>query len=334
MVTVAIPVLDGRRWLPGVLHSLARQELDDELELLVADSGSRDGSAELVRAAGGRVIELAPGTFDHAATRNRLVSQARGEFVAMLTQDAEPAGPRWLTELLRGFELADDVALAYGPYRPRPGCPPREADRLERFFGALSPDGTPRIDRLAPADRPRAPYGLPGFWGYFTDANGAIRRSAWSAVGGFPPVRYAEDHALAVALLRAGWAKAYLPEAAVLHSHHYGPAERLRRAFDDHRGLYEVYGHREPLRPGYAVAQLRGAAGLALRSQRTRALGPARRAGHVLAGVGEGALALTGAALGSRADRLPDAVTRRLSLERRAGVQPARWGDPEPQRCR
>jgi GT2 family glycosyltransferase len=336
VVTIAIPVLDGRRWLPGVLDAVARQEVEHELELLAADSGSSDGSVELIRAAGGRVLELGPGTFDHSGTRNLLLGEARGEFVAMLTQDAEPAGPGWLAELLRGFTLAEDVGLVYGPYLPRRDCPPREADRLERFFGSLSPDGSPRVDRLALTDRGRAPYGMEGFWGYFTDANGCIRRAAWSQVP-FPPVRYAEDHALAVAMLRAGWAKAYMPRAGVLHSHHYRPRERLQRAFDDYRGLLEVYGHREPLRPGYAISQLRGAGGLALRSQRAARLGWRARALDVLAGVAEGALGLVGAILGSRADRLPPAVSRTLSLEGRPGWSPARWEALDPvsaQRCR
>jgi GT2 family glycosyltransferase len=336
VVTVAIPVLDGGRWLPGLIAALARQRVDHEIELLVADSGSRDDSVGLVREAGGRVIELAPGTFDHSATRNRLVAEARGEYVAMLTQDAEPAGADWLAQLLGGFAAARDVALVYGPYLPRPDCPPREAARLRRFFTALSPDGTVRIDRLSVAERARAPYGLDGFWGYFTDANGCIRRDAWAQVGGFPSVRYAEDHALAVALLRAGWAKAYVPRAGVLHSHHYGAGQRLRRAFDDHRGLLEVYGHREPLSAGYVASQLRGAVGLALREPADRSA--TRRVLDVPAAVGEAGLGLAGAILGSRADRLSPRLSRRLSLERRAGWTPARWsadpgGNADGHRC-
>jgi glycosyltransferase involved in cell wall biosynthesis len=117
-VTVAIPVRDGAETLDGVLAAVRAQAIDDELELLVCDSGSRDGSQAIVRRHGGRLIEIAPERFAHGATRNLLVSEARGEHVALLTQDAEPADEHWLAGLLGAFALAEDVALAYGPYLP------------------------------------------------------------------------------------------------------------------------------------------------------------------------------------------------------------------------
>jgi GT2 family glycosyltransferase len=307
VVTVAIPVLNGGCWLPEVLAAVRAQRLDDELELLVCDSGSSDGSPELARDAGARLIEPGPEGFHHARTRNLLMAAARGEFVAMLSQDATPASDDWLAALLRGFALAEDVALVHGPYRPRAGCPPLEAARLRRFFASLSPDGAPRVDRLGPeGDRALANDPSPG---YFTDANGCVRRAAWLQVR-YPDAPYAEDQALAVAMLRAGWAKAYMPDAAVLHSHHYTPTQQLRRSFDDHRALREVYDYRMPVGTAHVMSQLRGAAGVGLRE------------GAVRAALVDQSLALLGGALGSRSDRLPARVRRGLSLERRASFQP------------
>jgi rhamnosyltransferase len=318
VVTVAIPILNGRRWLPEVFDAVHAQHIEHELELLVCDSGSVDGSVELAERAGARVLTLAPGQFHHSQTRNLLLREARGEFVAMLTQDAQPTSPDWLATLLRGFEVADRVALVYGPYLPRSDCPPLEASRLRRFFTSLSPDGAPRVDRVD-AEQPSA--GLGPESGYFTDANGCIRRDAWEQVQ-YPPVPYAEDHALACALMSAGWAKVFMPGAGVLHSHHYTPTKQLRRAFDDYRGLREVYGYREPTAAGYLVNQLRGAAGAGLRGGPGADQSPARRAKRAAVAVVQEGLHLAGAVLGSRADRLPRSVRRRLSLERRAGFDP------------
>lgn len=307
MVTVAIPVLNGGRWLPEVLAAVRGQRLEDEVELLVCDSGSTDGSRELARDAGARLIEPGPEGFHHARTRNLLMSEARGEFVAMLSQDATPATDDWLATLLHGFAIADDVALVYGPYRPRADCPPLEAVRLRRFFTFLSPDGTPRVDRLAPGgERELMVDPSPG---YFTDANGCVRRAAWRVVP-YPDAAYAEDQALALAMLHAGSAKVYVPDAAVLHSHHYTPTEQLRRAFDDHRGLREVYGYRMPAGAAHVVSQLRGAIGVGLRE------------GGVRGAVADQVLSLVGGALGSRSDRLPARARRALSLERRASFVP------------
>ena len=322
MVTVAIPVLDGRRWLPGVFTALRSQSVDHVVETLVLDSGSSDGSREIAHDAGARVIELGSGAFDHASARNRLMHEARGEFVAFLTQDAEPASPDWLAELLKPLAVADDVALVYGPYLPRHDCPPLEASRLTRWFQALSPDGRPRTDRLTATERETATPGAIGpERGYFTDANGCVRRAAWEQIP-YPRVPYAEDHALAFSMMRAGWAKVFAPAAGVLHSHDYTATQRLRRAFDESRGLREIYDRREPLDAGHLVNQLRGAAGVAVGGARARGDSPARVAASALAAAGEQTIQLTGAALGSRADRVPAALRGRLSLERRPGFTP------------
>src|ERR1039457_651035 len=119
-VTVAIPVRDGGPLLAGTLAALARQSV--EHELLVCDSGSRDDSMGVARSHGARVLEIPPAQFSHGGTRNLLVSEARGERVALLTQDAGPADERWLERLLGGFELGEDVGIVYGPYRPREGA--------------------------------------------------------------------------------------------------------------------------------------------------------------------------------------------------------------------
>ncbi len=146
-VTVAIPVRDGGALLAGTLAALARQSV--EHELLVCDSGSRDGSVELARAYGARVLEIPAERFSHGATRNLLMREAHGERVALLTQDAEPADERWLERLLGGFELDTEVGIVYGPYRPRAGASAAVRLELERWFRSLSPGGTPRVERLS-----------------------------------------------------------------------------------------------------------------------------------------------------------------------------------------
>ena len=45
--------------------------------MLVVDSGSRDGSVEIARAHGARVIEIAPAEFGHGRTRNLAAEQRR-----------------------------------------------------------------------------------------------------------------------------------------------------------------------------------------------------------------------------------------------------------------
>ena len=318
-VTVAIPVRNAGPPLEGVLAALARQSV--EHELLVCDSGSTDGSPAVARAAGARVIEIAATDFGHGATRNLLFAEAEGEHVAFLTQDAEPADEHWLQRLLSGFELADDVALVYGPYRPRPDASPAVRLELEQWFRSLSADGAASVERLAREERTLAAAALVGRRGFFSDVNACISRAAWQRVP-FREIPYAEDRALALDMLRAGYAKAFVPDAIVLHSHAYTSMQQLRRCFDEWRGLLEVYGWREPASPLHLLRQLRGelqSARTALRSEQASA--PAR-AGALAAILRHQLLCRAGALLGSRADRLPAGARRRLSLEGRAGFSP------------
>src|SRR5687768_11835983 len=118
-ISIAIPVRNGAAHLPAVLDAIGSQHVNGEVELVVVDSGSTDGSAELCERAGAQVERIAPADFSHGGTRNRLMELARGERVAFLTQDAVPAHEGWLAALMEGF-AADEVALVCGPYLPRP----------------------------------------------------------------------------------------------------------------------------------------------------------------------------------------------------------------------
>jgi GT2 family glycosyltransferase len=316
-VTVAIPVRDGGELLARTLVALSAQTV--EHELLVCDSGSTDGSAELAKAQGARVLRIEPSQFSHGGTRNLLMREASGARVALLTQDAEPADERWLERLIGGLELAPDVGIVCGPYRPRPDASAAVRMELERWFTSLAVDGQPQIERLSERERETLPASaLIGRRGFFTDANACLARPAWERVP-FREVPYAEDRALAIDMLRAGYAKAYVPAAAVLHSHEYTASQELRRRFDECRALREVYGRREPAAPGYLLSQLRGELGAA-RRELARAGVPAARRWATLAAVSRhNVVRQLGALLGSRADLLPSSVARRLSLERRPG---------------
>jgi rhamnosyltransferase len=317
-VTVAIPVCNGGALLAGTLAALASQSV--EHELLVCDSGSRDGSAALARSHGARVLEIAPARFSHGGTRNLLMGEAHGEHVALLTQDAEPADERWLERLLGGFELAKDVGIVYGPYRPRPGASAAVRIELERWFGSLSPDGTSQLDRLELDEHPR-PVDFMGRRGFFTDANACVARVAWERVR-FREVAYAEDRVLAIDMLCAGYSKAFVPQAAVLHSHAYSSSQQLRRSFDEWRGLREVYGWHEPASPRRLVRSLRGELGATRRELRAAGVEPARVRATLAAVTRQHVLRLAGALLGSRADLLPAWARRGLSLEGRASFLP------------
>jgi glycosyltransferase involved in cell wall biosynthesis len=297
------------------------QELSScaSIELVVCDSGSRDGSVGLARRFGAEVIEIAPGEFSHGRTRNLLMRHSSGDHVAFLTQDSVPGGSRWLERLLGGFAAADDVALVFGPYQPRPEASPMVRRELAQWFGSFSPDGSVRVDRLAAAERSLPAGALVGVRGYYTDANGCVARDAWESVP-FRDVPYAEDHVLAHDMMRAGYAKAYVPDAAVVHSHNYRGWELARRSFDEARAIKQVYGFSQSWSPRRVALNLWGLVGADwrwLRATQPGHVGARDQVQLLVRSLLHHSISTAGALLGGRSERIPGAATRRLSLEGR-----------------
>ncbi len=315
-ITVAIPTLDAGPEFAGVLAAVRSQRIDAELELLVCDSGSSDGTVAVARQHGARVVEIPRERFSHGGTRNLLASEARGEHVAFLTQDAIPAGPDWLATLLAGFALAPRVALVFGPYLARADASLSVRRELDTWFASLSPEGMPRIDALGPAEAGRLTAAeFYGALGYFTDANGCLLRSAWKRVP-FREVAYAEDHVLAQDMLRAGYAKVYEPRAAVIHSHEYSAAQWLRRSFDETRALAKVYGAAPPGQIRDAARNLRGNVAADVRWARGQS-GSRRALGAIAPSLLHHGARTVGAILGARSERIPGVLAAGFSLERR-----------------
>ncbi len=321
-VSVAIPVRNGGATFPPLLDAIRAQRIDREVEIVVADTASTDGTREEAERRGAVIVDVQLGEFSHGGTRDLLMHRSRGDHVVFVTDDVFPASEDWLAELVAGFDDAPDVGLVYGPYVPRTDASHMVKRELTDFFRSLSPDGSPRVDRgLRPEDV------RPGAVTFYTDANGCVARAAWERVP-FRPVTYAEDQLLAHDMLRAGFAKVFRPGAAVVHSHDYPPRERLGRFFDEGRALREVYGHVEEVGWPYTPAVVR--AGV----RRDRAF--LRAAGAEGWALDRGTLEsllyhgvrVAGMALGTRADRLPGPLRRALSREDRAGFDPVHHPDP------
>jgi O-antigen biosynthesis protein len=124
-------------------------------------------------------------------------------------------------------------------------------------------------------------------------------------------------------MLEAGFAKAYDPTAAVLHSHDYAPLNLLRRYFDEFRGLRETFGHVEPLDPRRTVGVLRRQVAADRAWLRSAGAGGSEVRIATLRSLRHYAIRAVGSQLGSRADRVPPRLRRTLSLERRSTFEPA-----------
>jgi rhamnosyltransferase len=240
-VGVLIRTLNEAELLGRCLETLASQQGDHELDVLVLDSGSTDDTLSIAREHGARIYEMAPEDFDYSRSLNVGIEGLRGELILILSAHAIPLDGEWVARMTAPFS-DPRVAGVASRQVPWPGHPFREVHRLAHTFG----------------EQPRSwsaeqPDGL-----VFSNAASCVRRSAWEAHPFTLPA--AEDLDWAERVIAAGSTIVYEPRASVYHSHDESPRALARRLIDLSRGTNPATASR--IRP------VREAAGFLVRDGR------------------------------------------------------------------
>lgn len=103
-ISVVIPVKNGMGTLQACLDGIFSQTVKERMEVVIIDSGSTDGSLELLEKYPAKVFHLNPKDFNHGETRNLGVSLSKGKFVLMTVQDAWAASNDWMELMLSHFD--------------------------------------------------------------------------------------------------------------------------------------------------------------------------------------------------------------------------------------
>src|SRR5205085_336450 len=100
LVSILVPTKNGAANLRVNLPLILKQKGIGALEIIAVDSGSQDGTIDVLRQFQAKTIQIDPSSFNHGLTRNLLASHARGEIVVFINQDTEPANDEWLVNLV------------------------------------------------------------------------------------------------------------------------------------------------------------------------------------------------------------------------------------------
>lgn len=238
--SVVIPTKNAGPLLNNVLQQVLQQKTGWPFEVLVVDSGSSDGTLEIVgRYPSIRLIEIAPSDFGHGKTRNFAVEKTSGEFIAMITQDAIPVNEHWLAGLVKVIEQDGNIAGVFGRHTAHSNATPFTKNELEQHFKGFLAQPIVELDDPV---RYQNEVGYRQYRYFFSDNNALIRRQVWEKMP-YPEVDFAEDQAWARLIIEAGYRKAYAHDAIVAHSHNYGLIERLQRSFDEAYALQRLFGY-------------------------------------------------------------------------------------------
>ena len=219
MISIIIPALNAANRIRQLVERLLAQS-EKAIEMIVVDSASNDGTAEVAASLGCSVHQIARRRFDHGGNRNFGAHKASGDILVFLTQDALPVSPDFLERLTAPIR-EDRAAAAYARQIPAAGATPAETfARLYNYPPASSVRHASQLGR-----RTLRSY-------FFSNVASAVSRVAFESVGRFPaPVPSNEDMLLCARLLDAGHRVAYVAEAEVIHSHSLTLPETFRRYF-------------------------------------------------------------------------------------------------------
>jgi glycosyltransferase involved in cell wall biosynthesis len=190
-------------------------------ELIVIDSGSTDGSVDLISAAEpAHFVQIGAQEYVPGRVMNCGVGLAKSDYVIFLNADATPQGTKWLRPLVNAL-LDPQTAAAFGRQIPRPDCRAVYAHDYERCFGQ-NREST-RWDH------------------FFSMASSGIRKGVWTRRPFAETITYSEDDEWTRWCRAEGYRIVYVPESVAMHSHNYTPAQAYKRSFGEAQALAYVW---------------------------------------------------------------------------------------------
>jgi GT2 family glycosyltransferase len=204
-VSVVVVNWNGWRYLAGCLAALTRQTYAD-LEIVVVDNGSTDGSVERLRRDYPcvRLIENRENV-GFAVANNQALAHCRGRYIALVNNDAAPASD-WLATLVATLDEHPNAAGACGVTVA--------LDEPSRVIFT-----TPKIDPWSAraiwvkAAAPLTAVDTLTGWGML------VRREVIDRLGFFDPAHlaYYEETDWCARALRAGYDLLFAPGATIAH---------------------------------------------------------------------------------------------------------------------
>jgi glycosyltransferase involved in cell wall biosynthesis len=102
-VDVIIPTYNGKEILITLLDSLRTQDYAGKIRVIIVDSGSTDGTVEMVSKYDKlsiKLIRIDNKHFTHSYSRNLGAEQSSADILLFMTQDAIPEDEKWLSKMI------------------------------------------------------------------------------------------------------------------------------------------------------------------------------------------------------------------------------------------
>lgn len=238
-LSIIIPTLNGGDDFLLCLDGIKRQEYEGEIQLIVIDSGSTDGTIEAAEQAGAIIKKINKEDFSHSKTRNEAISLARCEKTVLMVQDAIPVSENLFSTMDNAIDEYG-VAAGYGAHIPR-----EDADLYARFEVETHREHLgkePLIQQIKSEKLFKKEEYDVILRNVRLDNVCAIYRTELLKKYPFPDVSFAEDMAWAAKVMIHGHKILFHPDIVVSHSHNRSPEYRFRRAVANSIACMQIMG--------------------------------------------------------------------------------------------
>ena len=201
-MSLVIRCYNEEQHIRRLLHGVMEQSVKGDVEIIVVDSGSTDGTLDIVSQFPTKLLTIRPEEFTFGRSLNRGCEAATGDVIAIASAHVYPRYKDWLERMVEPFS-DPQVAVSYGCQRGDASTKYSEHQLLARWFPHQS---NPRQDHP-----------------FCNNANAAIRRPVWEQLRYDETLTGLEDIDCAKKAMELDYYVAYVAEAEVVHVHNESP---------------------------------------------------------------------------------------------------------------
>ncbi len=238
-VSVIIPTYNAGAYLNPLLDSLSSQKGIRNLEVIAVDSGSTDGTVEKLKTLGAKVIEIKNQDFTHSYARNLGATNAKGDVIIFMTQDALPENEQWAYNLALPIAKGEAVAVSCGEK-----CP----GNIELYYKISSWANNVYVGA---EDRTGVNLAFPDRKvdlrkeGALNDVTCAVNSAVFSRY--LYRYGFGEDLDLGIRLFKTGYKIKILSDTKSIHGHNRVAGYYVKRCFSDVQSMEYILPEYQPL---------------------------------------------------------------------------------------
>jgi len=223
------------------LEKIQNQKGIQNIEIIIADCGSKDRTLSLAEEFGAKILNILPEEFNPGETRNLGASQADGEYILFIAQDVIPVGDFWLYNLVSVLENNEKIAAVSCHQIPR-----SDADLFACFLiwynNKIHLDfHEDMTDAEWDTHKTYPDFDELGKHGGGENSAFCIRKDIFDCYQ-FNIIPSAEDFDLEFRLRTGGYEITHLFSDGVIHSHNQTPQYFFKRSYVDTKSISIVTG--------------------------------------------------------------------------------------------